>query len=97
MYDFTQIAPECNGVAPLYGVGGVMRGWEAGIRPAALEFYKESFFRRAGEVPSAFERAISATGALLFQLQPSQMLKEARRQTHPADYTTQRRVLLHLH
>lgn len=31
------------------------------------------------------------------QLQPSQRLQQARRQTHPADDTAQRGVLLHLH
>lgn len=34
---------------------------------------------------------------LSHQLKPSQRLQQARRQTHPADDTTQRGVLLHLH
>lgn len=34
---------------------------------------------------------------LSHQLQPSQRLQQSRRQTHPADDTTQRGVLLHLH
>lgn len=34
---------------------------------------------------------------LSHQLQPSQRLQQAWRQTHPADDTTQRGVLLHLH
>ncbi len=41
-----------------------MQGWEAGVGPAALELHKQGFFGRAGEVPRAFEGAVSATRTL---------------------------------
>lgn len=43
-----------------------MQGREAGVRPAALELHKQGFLRWAGEVPCAFEGAISATRTLFF-------------------------------
>ena len=55
-----------DGVAPLYGVGGVVQGREAGVGPAALELHKQGFFGWAGEVPRAFEGAVSATRTLFF-------------------------------
>lgn len=43
-----------------------MKRREAGVRPAALELHKQGLFGWAGEVASAFECAVSATGTLLF-------------------------------
>lgn len=53
-------------VAPLYGVGGMVQGWEAGVRPATFQFHKQSFFGWAGEVASPLEGAIGATRTLFF-------------------------------
>lgn len=42
-----------------------MQGREAGVRTAALELHKQSFFGWAGEVASPFEGPVGAPGALI--------------------------------
>lgn len=42
-----------------------MQGWETGVRAAALQLHKQSFFGRTGEVPSTFEGPIGAPRALI--------------------------------
>lgn len=58
------VKPLTNGVAALDGVGRVMQRREAGVGPAALELYKQSFLGRAGEVARALEGAVGAAGTL---------------------------------
>lgn len=42
-----------------------MQGWETGVRAAALQLHKQSFFGWTGEVPSPFEGPISAPRAFI--------------------------------
>lgn len=42
-----------------------MQGWETGVRAAALQLHKQSFFGWTGEVPSPLEGPIGAPRALI--------------------------------